>query len=255
MEPNKLEKQIREKLSAREIQPSAQAWDRLDAMLSVAENKKPKRKYWLYIAASIIGFVFVGLFVMNQSEQKAFNNSTNQIIVTTDAPKVDSAEVEIKSLREKLSNQSPSESLVETEKSIKKRTVIASNQNQETAGVSKKKKTRGSTTVKTREERIREFVKVTTSTKEAIVEAKTSISNVEETKITKSPTILINAESNKEVVANQDMVQKTKRKSSLKIDPAALLDEIDGELELTFRQKVLKNFQEVKTVVVTRNQE
>ena len=42
MGPNKIEKQFREKLSSREIQPSAQAWDRLDAMLSVAEEKKNK---------------------------------------------------------------------------------------------------------------------------------------------------------------------------------------------------------------------
>ena len=40
MEPNKFEKQIREQLNSREIQPSKKSWDRLDAMLSVAEEKK-----------------------------------------------------------------------------------------------------------------------------------------------------------------------------------------------------------------------
>ena len=60
MEQNKLEIQIREKLNSREIQPSAQAWDRLDNMLSVSEKKKPKKfKVWLYIAAGIVGFLFV----------------------------------------------------------------------------------------------------------------------------------------------------------------------------------------------------
>ena len=68
MEPNKLENQMREKLNAREIQPSANAWDRLDAMLSVTEDKKPKRNFnWLSIAAGIIGFLFVGLIFYNQS--------------------------------------------------------------------------------------------------------------------------------------------------------------------------------------------
>ena len=50
MEPNKIEKQFREKLNTREIQPSVQVWDRLDAMLSVAEEKKTKyiafASYW-----------------------------------------------------------------------------------------------------------------------------------------------------------------------------------------------------------------
>jgi hypothetical protein len=44
MAQNKLENQIKEKLNSREIQPSAQAWDRLDAMLTVAEEKKTQRK-------------------------------------------------------------------------------------------------------------------------------------------------------------------------------------------------------------------
>ena len=43
MEPNKFEKDFREKLNQREIEPSNNAWDRLDAMLSVAEEKKPKK--------------------------------------------------------------------------------------------------------------------------------------------------------------------------------------------------------------------
>ncbi len=44
MEPNNLEKDFREKLNQRTIEPSDKAWDRLDAMLSVAEEKKPKKK-------------------------------------------------------------------------------------------------------------------------------------------------------------------------------------------------------------------
>ncbi len=68
MEPNKIETQIKEKLDAREIQPSAQAWDRLDAMLSVAEEKKTRRPLgWLYIAAGILVFVTLGLFFFTQN--------------------------------------------------------------------------------------------------------------------------------------------------------------------------------------------
>ena len=68
MEPNKVESQIREKLNSREIQPSAQAWDRLDAMLSVAEEKKTKRPFgFLFIAASILVFATLGMFFFNQN--------------------------------------------------------------------------------------------------------------------------------------------------------------------------------------------
>ena len=71
MEPNKLETQIKEKLNSREIQPTEMAWDRLDAMLSVSEEKKTKRFPFLTykfigIAASILVFLSVGLYYINQ---------------------------------------------------------------------------------------------------------------------------------------------------------------------------------------------
>ena len=70
MEPNKIEEQFKQMLNSRELQPSDNAWDRLDAMLSVAEEKKTKPSYgWLYIAASIIGFIFVGILFFSQTEE------------------------------------------------------------------------------------------------------------------------------------------------------------------------------------------
>ena len=70
MEPNKLENQFKEKLNSREINPTKMAWDRLDDMLTITEEKKPKRNYdWMYIAASIIGFIFIGVLFFSQTEE------------------------------------------------------------------------------------------------------------------------------------------------------------------------------------------
>jgi hypothetical protein len=75
MEPNRIDNQIREKLNAREIQPSAPAWDRLDAMLTVAEAKQPKRNFtWLYIAATFLLFSGLGFFLLNSNESVAIEN-------------------------------------------------------------------------------------------------------------------------------------------------------------------------------------
>ena len=85
MEPNKLENQIKEKLHSREIQPSVHAWDRLDAMLSVAEEKKTRRPFgFLFIAASITVLLTVGIFFLTQrsTEIKPQNN-----VVTTEIKK------------------------------------------------------------------------------------------------------------------------------------------------------------------------
>ena len=73
MAQNKLETQIKEQLNAREIQPSEMAWDRLDAMLSVAEEKKTTRFSFLSfqsigIAASVLVLVSLGLFFFSQKE-------------------------------------------------------------------------------------------------------------------------------------------------------------------------------------------
>ena len=72
---NKIDNQIKDKLNAREIQPSAPAWDRLDAMLTVAEAKQPKRNYtWLYIAATFLLFSGLGFFLLNSNETVAIEN-------------------------------------------------------------------------------------------------------------------------------------------------------------------------------------
>ncbi|WP_313807973.1 hypothetical protein [Flavobacterium sp.] len=86
MEPNKMEEEFRKKLNAREIQPSDAAWDRLDAMLSIAENKKPKRNFrWLHIAASVVFFLGVGLFLMNQeTESNVEIPMSNNDVVTVE---------------------------------------------------------------------------------------------------------------------------------------------------------------------------
>ena len=87
MEPNNFEKDFREKLNNRTIEPSDKAWDRLDAMLSVAENKKPKGKNkWLYIAASVVGFLLVGTFFFNQ-KKNTLETTKNAIVIEENTKK------------------------------------------------------------------------------------------------------------------------------------------------------------------------
>ncbi len=91
MEPNKIDNQIREKLNAREVQPSVQAWDRLDAMLAVSEEKKSKKGYGLFfVAASTLLFFGFGFFLFNLNETTEINNSNS--IVTTINEEIDSVE-------------------------------------------------------------------------------------------------------------------------------------------------------------------
>ena len=79
MEPNKFENQFRKQLNEREIKPSEAAWDRLDAMLSVAEKKK--RKFpWVYIAASVLGFLVIGTVCFNGFRTIEINKGTPVVL-------------------------------------------------------------------------------------------------------------------------------------------------------------------------------
>lgn len=77
---NNIENHFRDKLNQRTIEPSDKAWDRLDAMLSVSEQKKPKRG-WLCVAASIaVLFSVVSLFFKNNSENIPLQDDVNLVV-------------------------------------------------------------------------------------------------------------------------------------------------------------------------------
>ena len=101
---NNIENQFKQKLNQRTIEPTDKAWDRLDAMLSVSEQKKPKRA-WLWIAASLVALVTIGsLFFRTDNSELITNDAlitnyelqmtsdelriTNDEIITEQTPKI-----------------------------------------------------------------------------------------------------------------------------------------------------------------------
>lgn len=232
MEPNNFEKDFREKLNNRTIEPSDKAWDRLDAMLSITENKKPKKKNkWLYIAASFVGFLLVGTFFFNQKEQAI---KVPQSVVVEDNIKKDSV-------------VKPALNSVD---SIK--TVIASSEQTSVPNSNNKEinnKQKSNTTLKNESNQVAESSIIIKNNQE-----KQSIPN--QIQISKNENIdqlLVTAE--KAVVAEN----LAKQKSKVKINADDLLNQVDGELELSFREKVIskvnKNYQTVKVALANRNQQ
>ena len=87
MEPNNFDKNIQQKFNSRKIEPSAQAWDRLDAMLTVAEEKKqPKNYFWLKIAASFILFTGMGYVFFQQNQKSETLQPTNEVVNVKETP-------------------------------------------------------------------------------------------------------------------------------------------------------------------------
>ena len=60
MAPMKFEEQLKDKLEQRTIEPSSNTWQKLSDKLDANESKKKNKGFWyLGIAASIVGIIFI----------------------------------------------------------------------------------------------------------------------------------------------------------------------------------------------------
>ncbi len=229
MEQNKLETQFKEKLNSREIKPTEMAWDRLNAMLSVAEPskgeqvQKPKHKFtWLYIAASFIGFLLISTVFFNQKEN-TIDIKKNTVVIENSIPK-ENSKTEIKSIK--------------TEPNFSK--TILKSETKLLAQTQKKSKTKvENPTLKTQENAVAEIQP--NNPKETIASNENSIpENID--------SLLASAETNS---------KSSSKNSSVKINSTDLLSQVDGELQVSFREKALntitKKYKEAKEALVNRN--
>jgi hypothetical protein len=72
MEPNKFEKYIREQLMERKIAPAPDSWDKVVRKLEASERPDRRRYYWAIVAAGFIGSLMVlGMFFKEDSPASA----------------------------------------------------------------------------------------------------------------------------------------------------------------------------------------
>ncbi len=250
MAPVKFDKNVKEQLEKRTIQPSSDAWGKLSKRLDAEEQTEKKASYWwLGIAASIIGIVLVAT--------QFFNNNTKEIIpqVVDNPSKVE----EIKIIKEPIKVVSETQKIVSIKKEDK---VEVSN-----------------TPAKLKEE---------IDLEEKTIEIATNKSNLEDSKIIHESTEVLEEklsfeeqkiqdivmqvhnlkEQNKEVSdteieallqqAQQEIAfKKLYNESTGLVDANALLQDVEEELDKSFRTRVFealkKSYGTVKTAVAQRN--
>lgn len=227
MEPNKIDNQIREKLNAREIQPSAQAWDRLDAMLAVSEEKKPKKGYgWFFVAASTILFFGLGFFLFNSSETTEINNSIP--VVTTINEEMDSTETN------KINEISVN----------KEQPVLVQNEVSFSKTQTNKKPEEGNKLMKT----------------ENVLEEKNASNSQLPTpntyKYVSPENLLAEVQTGEKVITSD---KKISPKTKMKVDANSLLTNVEKELDENYRETTLdklnRKFQDAKSALANRNYE
>jgi hypothetical protein len=220
MAQHKIDNQIKSKLNAREIQPSAQAWDRLDAMLTVSENKKSRKGFgWFFVAASVVLFFGLGFFIFNQNEEPKINLSTP--VVTTSKDEIDSVKTNKTAI---ISTENTKPILVQNEVSFSKK-----------------------------EEKNLKFVeKKELINEKNILEGKITPNS----QLSSSEKLLVEVQVNEK---ESPLNKKNSVTSKIKIDAASLLSTVEKELDENYKEttldKLTRKFQDAKTAIVNRNYE
>ncbi|WP_432412879.1 hypothetical protein [Rasiella sp. SM2506] len=264
MEPNKFEENIRTKLEERELQPSTEAWSKLEAQLGAP--KSSNKTLWYAIAASLVAVLVVGSFLLKENKTVS-NEIVEQTIPSESINKTEVATSE----EEKTSEITGAEDAVKTEAKINTET-LSKNTEQWVATASGKNEEN----IEEREEK--EIITTNAETKIAHLE-KTYPKTEAIKKLESNDFIKLKVD---EVVAQVESLQKTNssitaeaieallqkaqrdianqrllQQATVTIDPASLLNDVENELERGFRDKVFdalgEGFNKVRTAVLERN--
>jgi hypothetical protein len=223
MEPNNIENQFREKINSREIKPSAKAWDRLDAMLTVAE--KPRRNYrWMYFAASFLGFMLIATVFLSQTEEAIDAEHQKVVFEQNKIEKTDEI-LEI-----------PSENNAADVVSNTQKTIIP----QKSKAILKAKLTY----IEERSAVTQVAVIVHNQDSSAFINQKTGVK--------------VNVNSLLAAVdAGKSTPSIAKNTIAVSVKASELLSQVDDELDRSFRERVIQNvnkkYKEVKDAVANRN--
>lgn len=240
MEPNNFEKDFREKLNQREIEPSNKAWDRLDAMLSVAEEKKPKKsKKWLYIAASVVGFLLVSTIYFNRFETVEVKKDTPIVL----EQKINKETLEVVGINKEdtagVNNYNPKQT-------IKNTAAVADIQNQNKNSKSLENKTKLSVTNDLKEDsaKVNSF-----ENKKYQPDSRSKYISAEQ--------LLAEVNGKIETKATDEIIQKNRK--AVSVNPNDLLLNAETELNQSYRESALdkfnKNLKAVKSAIANRNYE
>lgn len=262
MAPINFEDNIREKLEGREIQPSVDAWKKLSTQLEGTDNKRSSAYIWFAVAASFIGILLLASVFFNQTKSGTGDKTE---LVNTDAsekeeikkiphinpPVIASEEFTNTSIvsEEKNSNDQPKKSIQQNKAELPIQFIEKTDSEAEAIA-----KTEISTLIKLDNPNP---VSLTDSKEDLITNAKIAEVVAKVELMQKSNTAISSEEIDALLATAQREIQKQRILNSTKVDAAALLGDVELELEQSFRDKVFNalgdGYEFIKTAVVERN--
>ncbi|WP_276389732.1 hypothetical protein [Eudoraea chungangensis] len=253
MEPNKLEKHFRKTFAEREIQPSPEAWHKINN--EIKKDKTRANLPWLRYAsaAAIVLFVFGAVFYFDKQNTQEFiipaNHNLEETIVNSDADKHTPIE---KQKREDTRGNIVAEDIEKPIKSSANPTKIKvsskSNPHPQNTEVTR-------TNTKEAQNVIKELPKDKTDLlidrkiEEVMAEVMVLESNKNELSDIEVEALLVKAQ--------KEILDDALFRPDHSIDPNTLLSQVENELDQSFRDQIFDKlktgFKKVRTAVADRN--
>ncbi len=264
MAPIKFEDNIREKLEGREIEPSGDAWKKLSERLDEKSKKKSNYTIWYAIAASIIG-ILIAVSVFSIRGDKINENLTDFVDVNTSERDVPIEKVP--NLVENISEENNKTTLIPEESNSitlnkktnsgkektlpKKKDVVFKNSEIEASEAIAK-------TIEENQAGKMSRVPEEIISNDDLIMDKRINELVAQVELRQQNNEIVSAEEINTLLTNAEhKIQTGKILDSKKIDPAALLGDVEFEMENSFREKVFTalgdGYDIIKTAVVNRN--
>ncbi|UGU14864.1 hypothetical protein LS482_14315 [Sinomicrobium kalidii] len=236
------EHRLKQKLEERRITPSSAAWDRLGKDLDSASQARSRRSFLLYgVAASVVVLITAGIWFLRDGEKE-------NVPVVTDV-RIETKQQErkkVKMVRE--GKEAPV-------------TIKTPQVKPESGAVPLVKTPETNKTISLPDTVRKEPVKAPEKAEEMVAFEDKKVEEVvsrimaiqEEREVTDEEIEFLLAEAREEIDAQRILVRQTGT-----IDATALLEEVESELDQSFRDKVFEalkdGFKKVRTAVANRNQ-
>lgn len=259
MAPIKFENNIKEKLDERRLQPSANAWTKLSERLD--ENKKRSNKpfWWFGIAASIVGLTFVA-FQFLKSDIEVDN--TPKVVVTPEVIKQD--DISTGSITVDKIASDNAENIEEVSEEIKLKKEETPNQIKKETPIIKPDLLKENTVIAKENdipEEINESIEIVkTIPKNLTIEEQKIQDVVAQIKILKTKNTIVTNEAIDALLAEAQReiaLEELYNHTTGVVDADLLLQDVETELDQSFRNKVLEalkaSYSSVKTAVAQRN--
>ncbi|WP_024770690.1 hypothetical protein [Aquimarina macrocephali] len=267
MAPLKFEEKMKEKLEQRAIQPSSDSWEQLTTQLdSVKKQKKESKKIqWYSIAAIFVGVLILTSILMNQNPASKQNNiqfvdNSNEIIKKENTEVVknkDTKQKVIEKNNSKVFEENPISNNTVTS-SLKKKNVTSEIIMHEGMTAKKMLGNRDYDTELAENDKNANTIKNKISPVDSlIIEDKVAgvVAQIQE--LQKNNAQVTDDEINRLLLKAQREISTAKILKSSTVSASTLLQDVEAELDETFKQRVFEalktGFQKVKTAVVERD--